>query len=68
MLVLVYYVIFYEQSSLSGGEAWRPSFQDHTDKLIASKKNKYYGIKGNNIQLRLSFCDVYHINLFKRQR
>ena len=45
MLVPVYYVILYEQSFLSRGEAWRLSFQVYTYQLIASKKNKHYGIK-----------------------
>ena len=38
-------VISYKRRSLSLGETWLVSFQDHTDKLISSKKNKHCGIK-----------------------
>ena len=41
MLVPISYVIFYESRSLSRGETWRASFQDLTDNLILSNKNKH---------------------------
>ena len=61
MLVPVCYVISYEQRSLSRGEKWRALFQDHTDKLILSEKKSIGNQSGhgNNLLLRLSFCDAY---------
>ena len=58
MLVPVSYAIFYEQRLISRGETWRVSFQDLTDNLISSNKNKHWESKWSQQQSNSVFITL----------